>query len=248
MAVKHYLTIDDVLNLHYALVQDFEGAGDPISPAGLRDKALLQSALSRPTTSLGSKEKYGGVEEKAAALLHSLIMNHPFCNGNKRTALVSMLVFLDKNNRALNVRDDEIFNFILSIASRSSPYDGTPDKIVDNMILWVKKYIQHIKSAPSSMSINDFIKSCTSAGARCTKRGQDGGWNIQGPLKTSKGLVSISGSTKKLDGPAIKRYLQKLGLSKGLAGIHIDEFQNGLASSQKIIRNYRTVLKRLAYV
>ncbi|OGQ50774.1 MAG: hypothetical protein A3J24_01485 [Deltaproteobacteria bacterium RIFCSPLOWO2_02_FULL_53_8] len=248
MTITHYLTIDEVLDLHNALVKDFESAGDPISPAGPRDKTLLSSALSRPKTSLGDKEKYSRIEEKAVALLHSLIMNHPFYNGNKRTALVSMLVFLDKNGRSLKVKDDEIFNFILSIASRSFPYDASPDKIVDNMVLWIKEYIQPIRSAPSSMAINDFIKSCVSAGAKCKQRSKNGGWNIQGPSRTSKGAVMISGSTRKLDGSAIKRYLQKLGLSEGLAGIHVDEFQEGLDSNQKIIRDYRTVLKRLAHV
>ena len=115
-------------------------------------------------------------------------------------------------------------------------------------MLWIKKYIQPIMSEPSSMAINDFIKSCVSAGARCKKRSKNGGWNIQGPLRTSKGSVIISGSTRKLDGSAIKRYLQKLGLSEGIAGIHVDEFQEGLDSNQKIIRDYRTVLKRLAHV
>ncbi len=248
MVVKHYLTIDEVLILHNALVKDFERSGDPISPAGPRDIALLQSALSRPRTSLGAKEKYSSVEEKASALLHSLIMNHPFYNGNKRTALVSMLVFLDKNDRAIRVNDDEIFDFILSIAGRKSPYDGTPDSIVDKIVLWVRRYIQAIRIAPSSMSINDFIKSCESAGARCRQRSKGGCWTIQGPLGTGKAVVKISGSTNKLDGPAIKRYLQKLGLSEGLAGIHVDEFQEGLDSNQKIIRDYRTVLKRLAHV
>lgn len=97
------------------------------------------------------------------------------------------------------------------------------------------------------MPINDFIQSCTSAGATCRSRGHGGGWVIKGSHKGSKGSIKISGSTRKLDGPAIKRYLQILGLSEGIAGIRIDEFQEGLDPNQKIIRGYRTVLKRLAY-
>jgi len=234
MAVKHYLGIDEV--------------DDPISPSGPRDETLLHSALGRPRTSLGSKEKYTHIAEKAAALLHSLIMNHPFHNGNKRTALVSMLVFLDKNGRKLIVKDDVIFHFIVAIASKEPPYDGSPDEIIKNMVVWIKEYINPIKSTPSSMAINEFIKSCESAGAKCLHRGHGGGWVVHGLPSTGKGIVMLSGSTKKLDGPAIKRYLQKLGLSEGLAGIHFEEFQDGLDPNQKIIRNYRTVLKRLAYV
>lgn len=92
-----HLSEVEVLQIHEALIADFAAADDPISPPGLRSEHLLSSALTRPQTSLGEEWKYPTVELAAAALLHSLVMNHPFHNGNKRTGVVAMLVFLDSN-------------------------------------------------------------------------------------------------------------------------------------------------------
>ena len=89
-----YLTRDDVRAIHQELADEFAGGTDPISPPGVRDENLLGSAISRPSTSIGETRKYPSIEMAAAALLHSIIHNHAFHNGNKRTALVSMLAFL----------------------------------------------------------------------------------------------------------------------------------------------------------
>src|SRR5258708_1626270 len=74
-----------VLVIHNQLVRDFAESGDPIDPPGIRDRGeLLESALSRPQTSIGTTLKYPTIEMAAAALLHALVHNHPFHNGNKR--------------------------------------------------------------------------------------------------------------------------------------------------------------------
>jgi len=106
-----FLTESEVLAIHFALVEFFARESDPITPSGPRDKNLLASALLRPRTSIGEHEKYRTVPQKAAALFHSLVKNHPFHNGNKRTALVGTLAFLDRNGWHLrsDVSDDEIF-------------------------------------------------------------------------------------------------------------------------------------------
>jgi len=111
-----WLSYDEVLKIHEALVNDFSETHDPIIPAGCRSKSLLASALFRPHTSNGGELKYPTIEMSAAALLHSLIHDHPFHNGNKRTALVSMLVFLDENDFLLTCNEDELFKFVLQVA------------------------------------------------------------------------------------------------------------------------------------
>lgn len=65
---------------------------------------------------MGELKKYFTVEVYAAALLHSLVHNHPFHNGNKRTALVSMLVFLDRNNLLLTCSEQALFKHVLLVA------------------------------------------------------------------------------------------------------------------------------------
>jgi len=110
------LSTEEVCQIHDALTEDFVASGDPIEPPGVRDENLLHSAVSRPETAMGGVKKYSTVEAYAAALLHSLVHNHPFHNGNKRTALVTMLVFLDRNNILLTCSEQALFKHVLLVA------------------------------------------------------------------------------------------------------------------------------------
>lgn len=114
-AIRH-LSEEQVERIHFALAEDFARQADPISPAGVRDHNLLSSAISRPHTSNGDEFKYPSVEMAGAALWHSLALNHAFHNGNKRTALVTMLVFLDENGRLLQTNEDDLFRISLLLA------------------------------------------------------------------------------------------------------------------------------------
>jgi death-on-curing family protein len=111
-----WLTVDEVRKIHYELVKDFSSTSDPINPPGVRSEHLLGSAVYRPQTAIGSDLKYPTVETSAAALLHSIILDHPFHNGNKRTALVSVLVFLDENGFFPEFDQDDVFKLLLQIA------------------------------------------------------------------------------------------------------------------------------------
>ena len=111
-----YLSGEEVISIHDALVRDATASKDPIDPPGVRDAHLLESALFRPRTAFQGTDKYPTVETSAAALLCSLVHNHPFHNGNKRTALVSMLVFMDENGLVLTCSEDDLFRFVLSVA------------------------------------------------------------------------------------------------------------------------------------
>ena len=95
------LSAEDVLQIHEILVADFQESGDPISPPGVRSVSLLQSAVGRQTTGIGSVLKYPDPIFNAATLLYGLCNDHPFHNGNKRTALVAALVHLDRNKFTL---------------------------------------------------------------------------------------------------------------------------------------------------
>jgi death-on-curing family protein len=98
------------------LVKDFSSTPDPIIPPGVRSEQLLGSAVYRPQTAIGGELKYPTVETSAAALLHAIILDHPFHNGNKRTGLVSVLVFLDENGFFPDFDQDEVFKLLLKIA------------------------------------------------------------------------------------------------------------------------------------
>lgn len=109
---------EDVLSIHEALVADFAQTGDPIAPPGVRSMALLESAVSRQTTSLGGKLKHPDALHNAATLLYGICLDHPFHNGNKRTAVVAMLVHLDENKLALqDTTQKDLFDMIIAVAT-----------------------------------------------------------------------------------------------------------------------------------
>ena len=112
-----YLPRETVEKIHWFLVKEFAPTRDPIVPPGVKEMNLLESAMTRCRTSLGRDVKYPTLPLSAAALLHSLIHNHPFHNGNKRTALVSCLTFLDANDMSLRCLDDELFAFVMHIGA-----------------------------------------------------------------------------------------------------------------------------------
>lgn len=138
--VRH-LETEQVKAIHDRLTRDFANGCDPIDPPGLRDPGLLESAIGRPKTSLGGALKYPTVEMAAAALLHSVVQNHAFHNGNKRTALVSLLCFLDQNNLVLTCTEREIFKFVLRVAQHRVVSQGSADR-ADREVIEIAKWIR----------------------------------------------------------------------------------------------------------
>ncbi|CUS37673.1 type II toxin-antitoxin system death-on-curing family toxin [Candidatus Nitrospira nitrificans] len=144
MTTLSTLSVEDVLRIHEILVADFAKANDPISPAGLRDLGLLESAVGRQHTGGGGKLKYETPAQSAATLMYGVCNNHAFHNGNKRTALVSMLVHLDQNGLTLqDTNQKELFKLILAVANHdlAVPKRGrqSPDAEVEAIANWIKR-------------------------------------------------------------------------------------------------------------
>jgi len=239
-----HLTHEDLLTIHRELVDMFEQDRDPIVPSGARDDNLLYSAVERPLTSLGDTEKYDTVDAKAAALFHSLIMNHPFHNGNKRTALMATLVFLDKNDRRVEASDDEVFDFVIAVASHAGDFSGGADDTVDRIERWFRDHSSPVRHEPREMRTADFLHSVKKAGGRYRQTRDKGSWVVHGPNGDS---VTFRCSSKRLTGQVVKRYLHKLGIAESVSGIYASEFEEGVRSEQRLIRRYRTVLRRLSH-
>jgi death-on-curing protein len=96
-----YLTVPDVLAMHADQLERYGGS------RGVRDHGLLESALYRPQTGY-----YADLVEEAAALWESLAQNHPFVDGNKRTAFAAVYTFLAINGAELTASADEAYTFI----------------------------------------------------------------------------------------------------------------------------------------
>lgn len=88
-------------------------------PAPVRDHGLLESALARPRASAFGADAYPSLEEKAAALLHSVARNHALVDGNKRLALASTIAFLGVNGVRLTLTNDEAYELVVAVAEGS---------------------------------------------------------------------------------------------------------------------------------
>ncbi len=106
-----YLSAPQVLFIHARLTDEI--GGDHL----LRDVGLLVSAVSRPRAVFGGVELYPSLEEKAAALMQSLILNHPFLDGNKRTGITAAALFLLRNGRRLTAGNDELERFTYQVVN-----------------------------------------------------------------------------------------------------------------------------------
>lgn len=84
--------------------------------APVRDHGLLESALARPQASVFGEDAYPSLEQKAAALLHSLARNHALVDGNKRLALAATIAFLGVNGRRLTLTNDQAYDLVIAVA------------------------------------------------------------------------------------------------------------------------------------
>lgn len=111
-----YLTIDEALHVaRRTLEADFV----------IRDAGLLEAAVARPATSVGGRDAYPSLLEKAAALVHSAVRNHALVDGNRRLGLLLLVVFLGVNGRRLQATNDEAHDLIIAIA------EGELDAVAD---------------------------------------------------------------------------------------------------------------------
>jgi len=129
-AMTQYLTPEQVLFIHSRLIAETGGSHR------VRDVGMLQSALGRPQATYAGKELYPNIFTKAAALLDSLVRNHPFVDGNKRTAIASASLYLRMNGYHLRVGNDEMARFTLACAQSQHSLNGIAD--------WFKKHSDRV--------------------------------------------------------------------------------------------------------
>lgn len=116
-----FLSLADVVRIH---VDQIEGYG---GRAGIRDPGLLQSALAMPQASFGGEWLHRDLHEMAAAYAFHLCQNHPFVDGNKRTALACALVFLELNGISIEDPEGRLYEALMDIAAGSMEKLGLAD-------------------------------------------------------------------------------------------------------------------------
>jgi death-on-curing protein len=122
------ISIQETLYIHNLLIKTFGGS------SGVRDFQALESALSRPFQTFDSVELYPSIIEKAASLLESLLANHPFVDGNKRTGYVLMRLFLKKNGMDIVAVEETKYQFLIDVASGVKRYD--------DILIWLEDYVE----------------------------------------------------------------------------------------------------------
>lgn len=254
-----FLTETEIAAIHTALEIDFAHSADPIVPLGIRDRNLLASAVSRGATAFGGDRKYPTLEMASAALFHSLIHNHPFFNGNKRTALVSLLAQLDENDLVLTASEEDLFRFTLRTAQHKLVAERTerPDREVLEIARWVKSKSRQVERGERPMPWRKLRQRLRDWGCTCEpSSGVGNRLNITRVIPRSRRLglsrkprelstqVAWSGDGTDADKGTIHKIRRDLELDDDhdvdsatfYAGAKVDAF----------IIDYRRILRRLA--
>ena len=125
MSVK-YLTVEEILRLHFQIIEDYGGSH------GVRDENRLKSVIDAPRQEVFDKEQYASLYEKAAVYLRNIVGDHPFSDGNKRTALTVCGIFLQRNGKILIASPLDLENFTVRVA--------TDHLSVADIALWLENH------------------------------------------------------------------------------------------------------------
>lgn len=239
-----YLTADIVEKVHYVLVDDFSASGDPIDPPGARDgRTYLESALGRPLTSLRGELKYPTVVMAGAALLHALVHDHPFHNGNKRTGIVALLVFLDKNGYILTADEDELYDYVLRLAAHGTTEGANHDEETQETARWINKFSRKLRAGEKRLRYRDLLIILRSYGCA---------WEILSGNKLNierdgmRTQVGYRNEGQEVDQKTLGRIRRQLELDEE-HGIDSEVFYYSGDQIPSFINKYRQTLKRLAY-
>jgi death on curing protein len=124
----NYLTSEQVLFIHSRLVAETGGSH------GVRDLGLLESAVARPRATFDGKELYPDLFRQVATLMDSLINNHPFVDGNKRTGVTAAGLFLRINGWKLTISPKKLESFTLRVATGGMKVAGLANWLRDNTV------------------------------------------------------------------------------------------------------------------
>ena len=129
--IVEYLAVGQVLALHEQQVQRYGG------PTGVRDRGALESALARPAATFDGEDLYQDIADKAAALMHSLALNHPFVDGNKRIAAFAAIVFVESNDHEFLATSDELVETTIAVAEGKMA--------VEALAIWFRQRLRSVK-------------------------------------------------------------------------------------------------------
>jgi len=259
------LTLEEVEGIHETLTADFLNSKDPISPPGIRDIGLLESAVSRQRTGYGDYLKYKTPLSSAATLCYGICCNHSLHNGNKRTALVAMLCHLDKNGLTCNERADQnqMYNFIINVAKHKfipkNAVGDTSDLEIEAMAKWLKSKTRKIQKAERIVTFKELEKRLKNFDVVFEKdngnyvdlyrmvdvKKRKGLFGSQ-IVKEKKFIANIPYFKNRHVGKKVIRTIRKNGNLMPQDGVDSDLFYGDETTADEFIMKYKSTLKRLA--
>ena len=121
------ISVKEVEIIHNILIDKFGGS------KGIRDIGLLESALARPFATFDKNDLYPDPIDKASAILESIVINHPFIDGNKRTAYTLMRLILLENHLDIKASQEDKYNLVISASTGKYRFDEIKNWIESNL-------------------------------------------------------------------------------------------------------------------
>lgn len=269
------LSVEEVVRIHHVLCADFAEAEDPIGYGEVKSQALLESAVGRQHAGFGPFRKYPEPCANAATLTFGICNDHPFHNGNKRTALVSMLAHLDKNRLAFKggVAQNELYDLMLDlarheltterIAPRTRRRLGTPrytaDHQVSQLAEWLSKRVDRVRRGERQITYRQLRQVLKRHGYELGQIRSNNLIEVYREEISKKGLlrrdprreVRVVGTIgyrnegETVSVKTIKQLRTKFALREE-DGVDTEAFYEGADSIDAFVNEYRTVLRRLA--
>ena len=128
------LKLEEVQEEIFVLAKKLMSWGQPIPDFETRPVNILESCLAVPFQTFNKRDLYRGLIRKGAMLFYLLNKNHPFFNGNKRMAVASLLVFLQKNKKNIKVSPEEFYKFSLWVAESNPRLKNSVVKAIEEFL------------------------------------------------------------------------------------------------------------------
>ena len=122
------IDLELVISIHKLLIKEFGGSD------GLRDLSVLESAIGRPYQTFDQIDLYPNTADKAAAIIESIVKNHPFIDGNKRTGYVVMRLMLMEDDLDIQATEDEKYDFVIQIADGRLDFEQIKQWIEEKLV------------------------------------------------------------------------------------------------------------------
>lgn len=251
----------DVFNAHFALADFFESSGED-ARYGILNFGLLSSAVARQSVSFCGKCKWKDDESKVSTLAFGLDKNHAFNDGNKRTALLCLLLALHRKKRHLVCKKSKLETLLIRIAANEM--DKYPDfkkfrkhgddAVVMYMSKFLRKNSRKIDNSFRTMTFEEFNRKLKKYGVKLDNAQgsfinvyQKKEKNFLGFISKNKEVrilqIGFPGWKRQINPKAVKNVLKESGLID--KGLDMKTFYEGGEPEYKLIEEYYTVLRRL---